>query len=156
MDWQIATPVIVAAVGFITWLLQTRLEAIRRENDRLHDTRRGIYVQILKPFILTLAGAKDEKVMRQAIKQIQSVDHRYALFELNLIGSDDVVRAMNAFMQHIYNYTDAYAIITKLGELLLAIRKDLGNKKTKLEPIDMFRTQITDIEKLVDRESSGA
>ena len=72
------------------------------------------------------------------------------MFELNLMGSDDVVRAMNAFQQHIYNNpSDSKMSIVRLSELLLAIRRDLGNKNTKIEPIDMLRSQITDIDKFL-------
>ena len=73
------------------------------------------------------------------------------MFELNLMGSDDVVWAMNALQQHFYQSviapTDPKMSIIKLSELLLAIRKDLGNKNTKVDHIDMLRSQITDIDK---------
>ena len=38
---------------------------------------------------------------------------------------------------------------TNWGHLLLAIRKDLGNKRTKLKEKDMLSSQITDIDQLV-------
>ena len=70
------------------------------------------------------------------------------MFELNLMGSDDVVRAMNAFMQHTFHSgNDSKGMITKWSELLLAIRKDLGNKRTNIEPMGMLRNQIKDIDK---------
>ena len=65
------------------------------------------------------------------------------MFELNLMGSDDVVRAMNAcqqqFSRAINDPADTKMIMTKFSEFLLAIRKDLGNKHTKTKPLDMLR-----------------
>ena len=34
---------------------------------------------------------------------------------------------------------------------MLTIRKDLGYKKTKLNAVDMLKSQITDISKVVER-----
>ena len=42
------------------------------------------------------------------------------------------------------------------GRLLLEIRKDVGNKHTKLNELDMLRWLITDIDKLEHTKDRGA
>ena len=154
MDWgDLAIPAIAAIStaigGFVVWLVRSQLEAIKRENERLHDTRRGIYVEILSPMFSIFS--KNTKHQDAGMRKILTVEYRKTMFEVTLMGSDNVVRALNTYMQHIYR-SDAnseestHETVKHWARLLLAIRKDLGNKGSKLKPVDMLRTQITDID----------
>ena len=117
-------------VALIVWYVRIRHETNQRENDRVYDERRKIYLQILEPTIRMFANTTNPSAMKEAMERITSLENHRAMFELNLMGSDDVVRAMNAFMQHVFHSTDEdLGRITKWSELLLAIRKDLGNKR---------------------------
>lgn len=160
MNWInfIITPFVAAAVGFAVWYFQTRIEEIRRTQDRLNDNQRTVYFEVLEPFIRTFAGVNNPKETQKALKQVLSVDYRKTAFEFSLIGSDDVVRAFNSMMQHIYsmehNPERQSTILMRLwGELLLAIRKDVGNFKTRLTAKDMLRNQIKDIDEYFDSQS---
>ena len=154
MDWM-TQGVITIGVGIVVWFLTSRVEAIRREKEKLHDDRRKIYMQILDPFIRVFAGIKNPSETNKALKQIVSYENRRAFFELNLLGSDDVVRAVNDYMQFVYKQgadsgqDNSNDIITYWGGLLLAIRRDLGNKRTKLTEADMLRALITDIDRVL-------
>ena len=154
MDWM-TQGAIAIGVGLIVWFLTSRVEAIRREKEKLQDERRKIYMQILDPFIRVFAGVKNPSETQKALKQIISYENRRAFFELNMLGSDDVVRAVNNYMQYIYKKGDddspgnPQEILVHWGGLLLAIRKDLGNKRTKLKEADMLRALITDIDRVV-------
>ena len=151
MDW-LAQGAITIVVAIVVWFLTSRVEAIRRETERLQDERRSVYIQALEPYIRILAGAKNPSETKKAMSQITSFEYRRATFELNLIGSDEVVQAMNDLMQFFFSREgdgsniDAGQMITLWGNVLLAIRRDVGNKRTKLKPIDMLRSQITDID----------
>jgi hypothetical protein len=66
-------------------------------------------------------------------------------------GSDPVVKAYNNFFQYLYNNEsnpEPAKMMSLFGKLILEIRKDLGNSKTKLAEFDMLRFMITDIDKL--------
>ena len=89
---------------------------------------------------------------------MNSIAYRQATFELALVGSDEVVRAFRDLMQHFYtsgnpNKSDPSDIehskqtLRLTGKFLLTIRKDFGNKDTRLRDIDMLRHLITDLEK---------
>ena len=97
------------------------------------------------------AGIKNDAQTKKALRQVLSFEYRKAAFELNLMGSDEVIRAMNA-MQRAGQGTDSLKMMRKWGELLLAIRKDLGNTKTKIKPIEMLRSQITDIDQYLESQ----
>ena len=131
----------------LTRYISIRRESSEREKERLYDERRQIYLKILEPIIRIFAGINNPEETQKAMQQIKTYEHRRVLFELNLIGSDDVVRALNEFMQYLYRGdVDARQLLTYWGQLLLSIRKDLGNKGTGLSEVDMLRSQITDID----------
>ena len=152
----IVTPLFGAGVGFAVWYFQSRIEKIRREKEKLHDERRKIYVSILEPFIRAFAGIKSPKESQKAIKMMASFDYKKTAVELNLYGSDKVVRAFNKMMQYIYIMGDeergaeeSAEMLRLWGTLLLEIRKNLGEENTKLSHREMLESQMKDIGKLL-------
>ena len=96
-------------------------------------------------------------------KKQMSINYHKNSFLLSLIASDEVIKAYNALMQNYFRYStdrnlkdlanDTYL----LGQLLLEIRKSMGNESTKLDSWDMLEWFIKDIEKLRDAHiSDGA
>ena len=150
---SVETLILAPIVGMLVWFVQDRIQAFRDERRRLQDVRRGIYLKALEPVIRALAGGKNPKQRAAAVKQISSFEHRRTMYELNFIGSDEVIRANNALMQSVFSFgdgeNDTINILNQWADLVLAIRRDLGSKRTKLEPVDMLAGQITDIEKLL-------
>ena len=96
MDWLLALgpSLLVVLGGIIAWFLKSRVEELRATEKRLIEERRKIYDQILDPYIRLFADLKGQGPT-EAIKKITSYDYRKTAFELNLIGSDEVVRAYN-------------------------------------------------------------
>jgi len=106
----------------------------------------------LDPYIRLFADISGQGQV-QAVKRMTSPEYRKTAFELNLFGSDDVIRAYNTLMAHAYEAEstgkqDPKTMMTLFGSFLLEIRKSLGNKKTKLEALDMLRASIKDIDKI--------
>ena len=152
MNWlQILGPSLLMVLGgIVTWFIKSRVEELRATEQRLREERRKIYSQILDPYIRLFADLKGQGPA-QAIKKITSYDYRRTSFDLNLFGSDEVIRAYNALMKHTYEAEstgrqDPKEMMRLWGSLLLEIRKSLGNKKTKLNEIDMLQTMIKDID----------
>ena len=83
-----------------------------------------------------------------------SYEYRRAFFELSITGSDDVVRAVNNYMQFFYRSEDnkdsisGQDLLINWGGLILAIRRDLANKRTKLNERDMLKALIKDIDRI--------
>lgn len=103
MDWLTALgPSLLMIIGgIITWLLKSRTEELRATEEKLREERRKIYNEILDPYIRLFADLKGQGTT-QVLKKITSYEYRKTAFELNLFGSDEVVRAYNALMQHAY------------------------------------------------------
>ena len=103
-------------------------------------------MEILEPMIKALQTVNDPDDPESAMDSIWSFEYRKAIFELNFIGSDRVVEALNDLMQGFYSGPRSpTTFISNFGTLMLTIRKDLGYKKTKLNAVDMLKSQITDI-----------
>ena len=151
MNWLqvLAPPLLMALGGLITWLLKSRIEELRATEERLREERRKVYAQILEPYIRVFADPKGQ----QATKTVVSYEYRKTAFELNLFGSDEVVRAYNALMKHFYRMEsvekqDPKEMMRLWGGLLLEIRKSVGNKSTTLDEYDMLRGMIKDIDNI--------
>jgi len=154
MEWlQILGPTLLLVLGgIITWFIKSKIEELRAIEEKLREERRSIYAQILDPYIRLFADLRG-RGPDEAFKRITSYDYRKTAFDLNLFGSDEVVRAYNNLMKHAYEAEatgnqDPRKMMSLWGKLLLEIRKSLGNKKTKLNEFDMLRAMIKDIEKL--------
>jgi len=161
MNWlQIVLPALLMVIGgIITWFLKSRHEELRAIEERLCDERRKVYSEILDPYVELFANlSKGEGVTSKIGQKISSKDYRKAIFELGLLGSDEVVHAYNDLMQYFFKLSpnvqqDMRETVKLWGKLRLEIRRSLGNKKTKLDEFDMLRGEITDIDKLEKQNS---
>ena len=154
MDWLqiIAPPLLMVLGGIITWSIKSKTEELRAIEKKLRDERRKIYAQLLDPFIRLFTDMKG-RGSAEALKMITSHDYRKTTFNLNLFGSDEVIRAYNNLMMYIYEGEatpdkDPNKMLCLWGKLLLEIRKSLGNEDTKLDEVDMLRAMIKDIDNI--------
>jgi len=154
MDWlQILGPTLLMVLGgIITWFTKSKIEELHAIEEKLRKERRNIYAQILDPYIRLFADIKG-KGPDEALKMITSYNYKKTAFDLNLFGSDEVVHAYNNLMKHAYKAEatgnkDPKEMMSLWGELLLEIRKSLGNKNTKLNKFDMLKAMVKDIDKL--------
>ena len=79
-----------------------------------------------------------------------------------MFADDNVVKAFNALQQSSYGLDsdnrgksaqpDSIALIFRLGDFLLAIRKSVGNEKTKVNNYVMLRWMVTDMDKYVSSD----
>ena len=150
------TPLVAAAVGFAVWYFQSRIEALRRAQEHLHDDRRKVYGDVLDPFIRVFAGIKNPKETQKALQQMLSLDYKRTAFQFNMIGADEVVRSFNAMMQYMFRFDadaeekpDPRELMQLWGSFLLEIRKNVGNPNSKLTATDMLRGQIKNIDQFM-------
>ena len=169
MWWETLTnnSLLLLALGAVGWLIQTSITAKRKYEESVWDKRLETYKKILEPFVLIMSSAmhglsEKEKQQRQkkGLETILSLDYRKSAFELTFIGSDTMVETFNNLWQHFYtsdelHNADHRKTLELLGEFLLAIRKDSGNRATKLENVDMLKWMITDIQKWTLSETVG-
>ena len=150
----LAAPTLMIIGGIITWLIKSKTEELKSVQEKIQKQQLDTYAQILEPIIRLFSGLKgDDKDTQIAMKKIQSFDYRKTAFDLNLFGSDGVVKAYSDFMQYIYKMEkqeekNPLEMLEYLGKVILEIRKNLGYKRTKLKEVDMLRFMITDIDTL--------
>ena len=170
----IATPVLLAILAGLGWLIQNRLQSnqakelgqiarIRELEDKLREDRIHTYNALLEPFFLLFtseaAFATDKKFKGRdknevAIAQMLSVEYRQVGFKLSLVASDEVVRSYNRIMQFFYHTEeDSHSLETKtslwvghMATLLLEIRKSMGNETSGLDRWEMIEWFMKDAE----------
>ena len=121
-------------------------------------TRISIYNALLEPFIIFFTSdaawqsdPKNKNKNRGEIfsRMLLSLEYRQTAFRLSLIGSDAVVRAYNDLMQCFYqrreaslDLSDTKRMMSLMGNLLLEIRRSMGNEATKLDNWSMLEWLI--------------
>lgn len=129
-------------------ILTHQLQRKKELEIKLYDNRRVLYLEVLKPFIESFKNIKlkkQQQINPQMIaKMIETNIH------LCLFASDSVVKASNKFRQKAIKdqkegKQDPQRIIRDFADLILEIRKDLGNSKTKLSQEDILQGFISDI-----------
>ncbi|TRW48069.1 hypothetical protein FM042_10440 [Aliidiomarina halalkaliphila] len=151
MDWLInVVPVLLTLIGGgAGWLLKSKLETKRRIEESLQEEAAQIYLGILLPFA-TLFSDLSLKSQAETLKKIKSCEYREKSFKLVLVGSDEVVSSWNSMWSTIYaaerregKSTD---ILVAFGNVLLAIRRSLGNSATSMSNKDLLKWLIKDID----------
>ena len=130
--------------------------------EKLREDRIVIYYDILEPFIIFFttdaawqSDSKNKNKDRNAIatQKLLSLDYRQKGFRLSLMGSDGVVQAYNNLMQYFFQRSsdgvepqepDVRDMLALLGNLLLEIRKSMGNETTRLDNWGMLEWFMTD------------
>lgn len=166
-----ATAAVIAA-GVAAWIGAANRKALaqseRRANidTQLGDKRRELYMEILKPFLISITPdtiwTKDPKTKgkdrRQSMERAMlNVRYREAMFQLTFVGTDEVVQALNDVMQHIFkaepgDQPGSTELLRLLARLLLAIRRGAGNDATKLDEWAMLEPFLTDAREQRDRQ----
>lgn len=161
---SIATPILIVILSAVGWRIRIQLERNRELEEKLRIERIKIYNDLIRPFIILFSPEQKNKSQEYkeatAAQHLLTTDYRRVGFELALLGSDAVIKAYNDLMQHFFQATNSTEpkvgemdAITKMiilmGNLLLEIRKSMGNEKTKLTNVDMLEWFISDARKLI-------
>jgi hypothetical protein len=128
--------------------IQYRYQKLQAIQEKLREERRKIYFDLLSPFISMFTKPLD---MEKITNELQSFDYHKTIFEFEILGSDDSVRAHGELMRFFFKgeyKNNPQGMLKLLGELLIEIRKDLGNADTNMNIKDILTPLITDIDKL--------
>ncbi|RPI71515.1 MAG: hypothetical protein EHM38_03755 [Geobacteraceae bacterium] len=161
----VATPLLVAVLGGIGWKIRNRIERQLELERKLREDRIAVYNALLEPFIIFFTSdeawkadpknkGKDKDEL--GARALLSLDYKRNAFRLTVLGSDGVLRAYNALMQHFFLNTDKPAssqenlkiMVEKIGTLVLEIRKSMGNEDTKLSHWEMLEWFLKDINQI--------
>ncbi|HEC35298.1 MAG TPA: hypothetical protein ENI39_02045 [Anaerolineae bacterium] len=169
LDWitvisSLATPILVLVLSAIFASIGRRQEKLYELQQKLQDDRIRVYDSILEPYIVM---ATPEEVLHKqeryrektsgdaASEIITTPEYKQAEFRLFLMGSDEVVRAYNQLKQFYYSgvldgsQEATKEALTLIAKLVLAIRKSVGNEKTKISYRDAVWWFIKDADKIL-------
>jgi len=164
----VATPLLVLVLTAVGWRIRHDLERRSDLEAKLREDRIEAYNQILEPFIVLLMAdaawksdpknkGKDKNQI--ALQTMLSLDYRRNAFNMSLVGGDNVVKAYNNLMQHVFHLSDGAGaegasvsdpkqLIGLLGAFLLEIRRSMGNENTDLDRWEMLEWFLTDARKM--------
>lgn len=145
--------IIGAVSGFVGWWLKARNQELRAIEKMLREEQRKIYKEILDPYIGLFSDQNKNISSGSLVKKLTSHQYKSKAFEMFFFGSGEVIKAYNKLIQHgsrinPENAEPDLTIVTDFGQLLLEVRKSLGNKKTKLNAKEMLGVIINDLSKL--------
>jgi hypothetical protein len=178
------TPFLLLVLGGLGWAIKNKIISsqakemakdtrIRELEDKLREDRIKIYNSLLEPFFLLFtteeAFAKDPKYKNKdknalAMTKMLSVEYREVGFKLSLVANDSVVRSYNKLMQYFYHTEKDQSPIEEkvcdwialMGDLLLEIRKSMGNESSNLDRWEMVEWFMTDTPTLKAKHGSKA
>ena len=136
------SPFLLAILGGISWLYRRekgRREAVERQ---LSERKYNAYITLLDILFGILkdikAGNKDQILDQDLTNRM--ID---ASKDLLIYGSDDVVNTYNELLK---SAREGKATLRPFGEIVISIRQDMGNKKTKITSEHVLRQFILDYE----------
>lgn len=123
-----------AAIGFI---ISKIYESSKDNKQRLYEKKREQYALLLKPFIGVLSGSGID-TSKETIKTAFESSIATILY-----GSDDVIKTYGNFRNLASNNNkDSSVFLKHLALLLMAMRKDLGNKYSNLDEVSILKMFI--------------
>jgi hypothetical protein len=145
LDWgtvqavaAVASPFILAGLAFVTWLYKHERERRDAAERQISERKRDAYVGLLTIFFDVLSTTKGGKTPDP--KKLQK-DMTDANKELILFGSDEVVKL---YQKWVINARAGTADLTEFGDMIVAIRKDMGHTATSLTTDDVLRQFVVD------------
>lgn len=130
--------------GGLGYAISKFYEEIKESKQRIYEQKRKFYNDLIAPFRDLLKNIKSKKGSQEFTdRQISSAMD--AAFDNILYASDDVIKLYGQFRNNSQNtQTDnnQYKTLKLFAHLLLAMRKDLGNKMSNLNEIQILRMFI--------------
>ena len=144
--WQFIT-ILVAALGALITVAGNLNIQIRNEQ---RPKKFEVYDKIIKLFFDSLFSSKSKSISTQEEQEEIARKVQEITPDLILWASDDVLNLYIKFRQVANSEMEdsSNTSILLFSQLLLAMRKDLGNQNNKLDEVSILGTFVNDVEKL--------
>lgn len=127
-----------AAVGFAVWKYQESAKRAQELEAKLVTDKTvlyKVYLDVIREIIEKAGGKMDERTLAPILKKLNAF-----VFGSLLIASDDVVLAHDRFMGA--SEIADEMVLPAVADVILAMRRDAGEKATQLRTIDVLATFI--------------
>ena len=166
---NVFTPILIALLGIVVWRYRISMERKIKLEEKLVDEKMEIYYQVLEPYIVLWSpgvswNSRDDREtnLHVARKALLSPEHVKSTFKLSLIGSDGVVLAFRELRKHLFgmkldsrepNEADVKVALELLGNLILEIRKNMGNRATAIDGWGMIEGLVFEASRIQTKGS---
>ncbi|WP_036471189.1 hypothetical protein [Myroides odoratimimus] len=152
-------PTILTIVsGSLGFIISKIIEDIKESKQRIYEQKRKYYIELIRPYRDLLKNSKT-KNSKNELSSKQIADAMDTAFDNILYASDNVIEKYGKFRNNSLNENQEdpnhlYKILKNFAELLIAMRKDLGNKYTSLDEVHILRMFInmTEVEEKLYRK----
>ncbi|WP_140160573.1 hypothetical protein [Algoriphagus antarcticus] len=131
---------------------QKQRDRLLLEQETFFQKKRDNYFKVIEPIISMISNSKNSQEQGKVVSKILSNEYRKEVLSLSLYGNDEVVKAFNDMFQLIYDkekYNENVSLLIPfLGKVLLEMRKELGNKNTKIDEFQILEFLIKDIKEM--------
>lgn len=128
----IALPIIATILG---WIIHRKTEKIKIMQNQLSDKKYQAYANIVSTFYSILKDSKNHKTTNQKALMEQMIDSKR---DILMYGSDSVFKAFNNYLVKSSENTDATTTMNSFLDFIIAIRKDMCGKHTKITKRDIL------------------
>lgn len=128
----IALPIIATILG---WIIHRKTEKIKIMQNQLSDKKYQAYADIVSTFYSILKDSKNHKTTNQKALMEQMIDSKR---DILMYGSDSVFKAFNNYLVKSSENTDATTTMNSFLDFIIAIRKDMCGKQTKVTKRDIL------------------
>ena len=145
-------PTILTLVsGSIGFIISKIIEDLKESKQRIYEQKRTYYNELIKPFRDILKNSKSKNGKNELTPK-QIADAMDTAFDNILYASDEVIEKYGRFRNNSTNNEQENSnnvdkTLKLFADLLLAMRKDLGNKYTTLDEVHILRMFINMTEK---------
>ena len=161
-DWSSLIPIILpsittivlgAVIATLAYLLRSEREHRREIERQVSEKKYDGYMDLMDSFEAMLHG--DESQRKDNVARLNDVKRKLIIY-----GSDDVIKPFQVYLRlatsedTIKTVTDVSSrkslnekFETVIGNVILAIRRDMGNRKTKIKSRDLLYQFDLNIEK---------
>lgn len=144
-DWNVIisllaalSPILLALLGGIGYLYKHEKQRRESAENQLSERKHKAYITLLEIFFDMMKATKSDKNPNEESIIDRMMD---ANKELILYGSDDVVWIYQKWLN---NARQGSVNLGFFGELIVAIRRDMGYLKTKIQSEEVLRQFIID------------
>lgn len=144
---QIDPTILTLVSGSIGFVISKIIEDLKESKQRIYEQKRKYYNELIRPFRDILKNTKIKNGTTTTLNTKQIADAMDTAFDNILYASDEVIQKYGRFRNNGTNEEqegarNSYKTLKLFSELLLAMRKDLGNKYTTLDDIHILRMFI--------------
>lgn len=137
------SPFMLAALAGVGWLYRHERERRSEVERQLSEHKYRAYIEVLDIFFDAFKAQRTNRLRAPDNRAVERMID--ANKELMIYGSDNVAMTYAEWLAKARaNESVTPAMLRDFGEIVVAIRRDMGNPKTRMTADDVLRQLVTD------------